>query len=141
MRDPDKTLPSITMKTRLFIPVLFATATLLAVTGCSTVNLDSTGETQAVYNLGQFEMLMNSTAPAVYGATQKALKDLDLFQIKAKLNTYDAEIQARARNDQKISISIAEINSRQTMLKIRWGTTGSKVNSRALYEAIEKNLK
>ena len=129
------------MKNRLFLPVLIATASLLAVTGCSTVNLDSTGDTQAVYNLGRFEMLMNATAPVLYGATQKALRDLDLFQTKAKLNTYDAEISARARNDQQITVSIAEINSRQTMLKIRWGTAGSKVNSRALYDAIEKNLR
>ena len=86
-------------------------------------------------------MLMNATAPVLYGATQKALRDLDLFQTKAKLNTYDAEISARARNDQQITVSIAEINSRQTMLKIRWGTAGSKVNSRALYDAIEKNLR
>ena len=129
------------MKNRLFLPVLIATASLLAVTGCSTVNLDSTGDTQAVYNLGRFEMLMNATAPVLYGATQKALRDLDLFQTKAKLNTSDAEISARARNDQQITVSIAEINSRQTMLKIRWGTAGSKVNSRALYDAIEKNLR
>ena len=129
------------MKKRLFLPILIATAPFLAVTGCSTVNLDSTGDTQAVYNLGRFEMLMNATAPVLYGATQKALKDLDLFQTKAKLNTYDAEISARARNDQQITISIAEINSRQTMLRIRWGTAGSKVNSRALYDAIEKNLR
>ncbi len=129
------------MKKSLFLPILIATAPFLAVTGCSTVNLDSTGDTQAVYNLGRFEMLMNATAQVLYGATQKALKDLDLFQTKAKLNTYDAEISARARNDQQITISIAEINSRQTMLRIRWGTAGSKVNSRALYDAIEKNLR
>ena len=127
------------MKTRLFIPILFAAA--LSFTGCSTVNLDPTGDTQAVYQLGKFEMLMNATAPAAYNAAQKALKDLDLFQTKSTLNTFDAEISARNRNDQKVFISIAEVNSRQTMIKIRWGTVGSKANSRALYEAIENNLR
>lgn len=131
------------MKTSLS-PSLRALLTLAAAsalfTGCSTVNLDDSGDTQAVYELGQFEMLVNSTAPATYNAAVKALKDLDLYQTKAQLNTYDAQIYARARNDQKISIDIREVNSRQTMVKIRWGTTGSKSNSRALYEAIEHNL-
>jgi hypothetical protein len=109
-------------------------------TGCSTVNLDDSGDTQAVYQFGGFEMLLNSTAPIAFNAAQKALKDLDLYQTKGQLNTYDAQIYARSRTDQKISIEIKEINSKQTQLKIRWGTAGSKANSRALYDAIEKNM-
>jgi cell division protein FtsL len=109
-------------------------------TACSTVNLDDSGDTQAVYQFGGFEMLLNSTAPIAFNAAQKALKDLDLYQTKGQLNAYDAQIYARSRNDQKISIEIKEINSKQTLLKIRWGTAGSKANSRALYDAIEKNM-
>jgi hypothetical protein len=109
-------------------------------TACSTVNLDDSGDTQAVYQFGGFEMLVNSTAPIAFNAAQKALKDLDLYQTKGQLNAFDAQIYARSRTDQKISIEIKEINSKQTMLKIRWGTVGSKANSRALYDAIEKNM-
>ncbi|HTJ79947.1 MAG TPA: DUF3568 family protein [Rariglobus sp.] len=108
--------------------------------GCSTVNLDDSGDTQAVYEFGQFEMLVNSTAPLTFSATQKALKDLDLYQTKADLYTFEAQVNARSRDDKKVYISIKEVNSRQTMIKIRWGAVGSKGNSRALYEAIEKNL-
>ncbi len=119
--------------------LLLLSATCLF-TGCSTVNLDESGDTQAVYQFGGFEMLLNSTAPIAFNAAQKALKDLDLYQTKGQLNAFDAQIYARSRNDQKISIEIKEINSKQTLLKIRWGTAGSKANSRALYDAIEKNM-
>ncbi|MFA6286751.1 MAG: DUF3568 family protein [Opitutaceae bacterium] len=131
------------MKTSLrrsFSALLLLSATGLF-TGCSTVNLDESGDTQAVYQFGGFEMLVNSTAPVAYNATLKALKELDLYQTKAQLNAFDAQIYARSRDDRKISVEIKEINSKQTILKIRWGTAGSKANSRALYEAIEKNMR
>ena len=129
-------------KKAAFLPVFSAALGLAAclVAGCSTINLDTTGDTQAVYEFGRFEMLLNANAPTIYAATQKALQSLDLYQTQAQLNTFDAQLHARARNDQKISIEIQEINSRQTMVRIRWGTTGNKASSLALYKAIESNL-
>ncbi len=121
----------------LLLPLLTAS---LALAGCSTVSLDSTGDTAAVYQLNEFSMLLNSTAPAAFAATQKAFRELDLFETKSKLRTYDGELYARTRKDEKVYVSIAEVNSRQTLLKIRWSATGDKKNSKALYELIERNL-
>ena len=71
---------------------LLATGLAFALTGCSTVNLDATGETTAVYQLNEFRMVVNSTAPATYAATQKAFRELDLFETKGgKLETYAGE--------------------------------------------------
>ena len=115
---------------------------MLALTGCSTVNLDSSGETAAVYQLNEFRMMVNSTAPATFAATQKAFRDLGLFEIKgSKLETYAGELFARTTKDEKVYVSIAEMNSRQTMLKIRWGTTGDRKNSTELYKLIERHLR
>ncbi len=121
---------------------LLATGLAFALTGCSTVNLDATGETSAVYQLNEFRMVVNSTAPATYAATQKAFRELDLFETKGgKLETYAGELIARTRKDEKVYVSIAEMNSRQTMLKIRWGTGGDKKNSVDLYKLIERHLR
>lgn len=121
---------------------LLASGIMLALTGCSTVNLDSSGETAAVYQLNEFRMMVNSTAPATFAATQKAFRDLGLFEIKgSKLETYAGELFARTTKDEKVYVSIAEINSRQTMLKIRWGTTGDRKNSTELYKLIERHLR
>ncbi len=124
----------------LRLPVL-ATALLVALAGCSTVKLDSSGETTAVYQLNEFRMVLNSTAPAAFAASQHAIREYDLFETKSKLNTYDGELYARSRKDDKVFISIAEMNSKQTLLRIRWSTTGDKKNSKALYDLIEKNLR
>jgi len=124
----------------LRLPVLVS-ALLVALAGCSTVKLDSSGETTAVYQLNEFRMVLNSTAPAAFAATQQAIREYDLFETKSKLNTYDGELYARSRKDDKVFVSIAEMNSKQTLLRIRWSTTGDKKNSKALYDLIEKNLR
>lgn len=121
--------------------VLAATTLLLALPGCSTIKLDPAGESTAVYQLNEFRMLLNSNAPTAFAAVQKALRDLDLFETKAKLETYSGELYARSRSDEKIFVSVAEVNSRQTLLRIRWGTTGDKKRSKALYDVIESNLR
>lgn len=120
---------------------LLSAALLAALSGCSTVKLDSTGDTAAVYQINEFRMLLNSNAPAAFAATQQALRDYDLFETKSKLNTYDGELYARSRKDDKIFVGIAEVNSKQTLLRIRWSTTGDKKNSKALYDLIERNLR
>lgn len=125
--------------TRLLAPASLLAS--LAFTGCSTVKLDSTGETAAVYQLNEFSMLLNTTAPRAYAATQKAFKDMDLFETKSKLQTFEAELNARSRKDENVHVDISEVNSRQTLLKIRWSATGDKKNSKALYDLIERNLR
>lgn len=123
------------------IGLLAATSLAFVLSGCSTVKLDATGETAAVYQLNEFRMLVNSTAPSAFAATQKAFRDLDLFETKSKLETYAGELYARSRTDEKVFVSVSEVNSRQTLLRIRWGTTGDKRRSKALYDVIESNLR
>jgi len=129
---------------RLRTRPLFALLTsglVFGLSGCSTVKLDSTGDTAAVYQVNEFRMVLNTTAPRAFTATQKAFRELDLFETKSKLETYEGELYGRTRKDEKIYVSIAEMNSRQTLLKIRWGTTGDRKNSTDLYNLIERNLR
>jgi Protein of unknown function (DUF3568) len=109
-------------------------------TGCSSVKLDPTGDMVAVYQFGEFRMLLNTTAPIATTAAQKALPQFDLFQTSHTVTTYSSVLNARNRSDQKIVIDISEVNSRQTLVRIRWGAGGDLVKSRRLYEAIEANL-
>lgn len=127
------------IRTPLFLFACLALG-LAAFTGCRSVKLDSRGDMVAVYKFREFQMVLNTTAPSAARATEAALPQLDLFKVKGVVRTYDAEFEARARNDQKVHIRISEVNSRQTMLVIRWGESGDLKKSRALYEAIERGL-
>lgn len=124
----------------LAIAAFCALGAILASTGCKSVDLNQEGTMVAVYRFGEFRMLLNTTAPTAAQAAQKALAQFDLYQTGATTNTYDAKIMARTRSDQQVVIEINEVNSRQCMLRIRWGAGGDLVQSRRLYEAIEAGL-
>jgi hypothetical protein len=109
--------------------------------GCRTVPYDTAGQNFAVFQFGEFRGLVNTTAPVAYQAAQKAVPQVDLFKTYEVQNKFEAQILARARNDQKVRINIEEANSRQTLIRIRWGEGGDLGKSRRLYEAIEAALK
>jgi hypothetical protein len=108
--------------------------------GCRTISYDPSGNYYAVFQLGDYKMLLNTTAPVAFQAVQKAVQQSDLFQTSAVLNKYDGVVMARTRADQKVRIKIEETNSRQTMINIRWGEGGDLPYSRKLFDAIEANV-
>jgi len=108
--------------------------------GCRTVALDKQGEMEATYVAGEFRMLVNGTAPAAAAATAAAFKQMGMLQIQNSQQTYDATLTARTPKDEKVAVKIAEVNSRQTMLRIRVDVLGNETFSRRLYEQIDKNL-
>lgn len=112
----------------------------LAVTGCRSVNYDESKETVAVYQFGEFKMLANATAPAVAAAAEAAFQEFDLYRTASSGTKFNARLEARARNDQRILVNIAEVNSRQTLVRIRWGAGGDLVLSRRLFDAIDRRL-
>ena len=118
----------------------FVASALLLLAGCSTVNLDPKGQTQATFVAGEFRALVNASAPVTAKATAEAFRQLGLFTIKNELRTFDAELAARTPKDEKVRISIKEINSRQTELAIRVDVIGNRNFSRQLFDQIDKNL-
>ena len=127
------------------IPPLRTTACWLmavaAFAGCRSVAYDTTGETVAVYQFGEFKMLLNTTAAKTFKAAQQALQQFDLYQTASEMKRFEARLTARARNDQRVLVIIQEVNSAQTLVRIRWGEGGQLSASRKLFDAIEANLK
>ena len=113
----------------------------LGFAGCRSVPLDPAGELVAVYQFGEFRMVLNTTAPKTFKAAQDALPKFELFSTKTSSDKYAGRIVARAPGDQKVTIIIQEINSVQTLLRIRWGEGGNLTKSRRFYEAIEAGVK
>jgi hypothetical protein len=118
--------------------VLCAALGLLA--GCTSVPLDNSGDMRATYQLGEFRMLLNGTAPQAALATQQAFKQLALFEVKNDVRTYEADLAARTRDDNFVRVALREVNSRQTLIAIRVDKTGDKVLSREIFEYVEANM-
>ncbi len=113
---------------------------LAVLAGCSTVQLDDSGDMRATYVAGEFRMLVNANAAATARATSDAFKQFGLLQIKNDVRTYDADLAARTELDEKIRVRIQEVNSRQTEVGIRVDIVGDKEYSQKLYQQIERNL-
>ena len=127
-----------TTTARLFSLIAIAAAAMLA--GCKSVPLAADRSMVAVYQFGEFKMLLNTTAPHAAEVTRRVLKERGLYETGLAQSTYEARITARAVGDQKVSIIIQEENRNQTMLRIRWGASGDLKKSRRLYEAIEAGV-
>ncbi|AKC81608.1 hypothetical protein IMCC26134_00340 [Verrucomicrobia bacterium IMCC26134] len=115
-------------------------ALFVLVGGCSTVVLDKQGDMEATYVAGEFRMLVNGNAAAAASATSTAFKQLGLYQLKFDQETYKASLTARTPKDEKVTVNIAEVNSRQSSLSIRVNVLGDRSFSRRLYDQIDKNL-
>ena len=120
--------------------LVIAGLSALFTAGCTTVSLDRQGDMQATYVAGEFRMLVNADAPRTAAATSQAFKQLGLFEVKKEIKTFAAELAARTPKDEKVRVSIKEINSKQTELGIRVDVAGDKNFSRQVYERIEANL-
>ncbi len=132
--------PSNNMTKYFALSTLCLTVLASLLGGCRTVAYDTTGQNFAVFQLGEFKGLVNTTAPEAAKAVQKAVQESDLFQTYAVVNKYEAQVLARARNDQKVRINIEESNSRQTLIRIRWGEGGDFGSSRKLFDKIDSIL-
>lgn len=120
--------------------LLFGALTVaLFTSACSTVVLDKEGEMEAVYVAGEFRMLVNGTAPATASATSAAFKQLGIFQLSSEQQTYSATLKGRTPKDEKVTVNVAEINSRQSMLRIRVNN-GDLNYSRKLFDQIDRNV-
>lgn len=108
--------------------------------GCSSIPYDNTGESVAVFQFGEFKMLLNTKAPKATKAAQLALQQLDLYQTEFVSNRFDGRLSARTRDDQKVKVLIQEVNSAQTLVQIRWGEAGAMAPSKQLFDTIEANL-
>ncbi|MFT3783626.1 MAG: DUF3568 family protein [Nibricoccus sp.] len=126
------------MTKHIALPSLLLLA-LAALVGCRTIQYDSP-DNYAVFQLGEFKGLVNTTAGKAAEAAEKAVRESDLFQTYKVVNKYEAQILARTRTDQKVRINIEEANSKQTLIRIRWGEGGDLGYSRKLFDAIDRNV-
>lgn len=108
--------------------------------GCRTIDYDNSGGNYAVFQLGEFKGLVNTTAPKTAEAVKQAVQQSDLFQTYYVVNKYEAQVLARTRADQKVRINIEEFNSKQTLIRIRWGEGGEYGSSRKLFDKIDAIL-
>lgn len=104
--------------------------------GCTSVTLDS-HDNLGAYNSGELQGLYNTHAPVATKATREVIKQLGLEELSATEEKFSAHVVARSDGIDKVEIWISEVNSLQTLMRIRWGAGGDFKKSKQLYDAVE----
>ena len=116
---------------------------LVAVTafgvGCTQVQVapDARGE----YKLGELQVYFDRDFAAVYNASARGMKDLNLFQTQDDRKVVEAELRGRDSTDTMVIVKIKEIGPQRTSVKIRYGVLKPDLPSaQKLHDAIRKRL-
>jgi len=112
---------------------------MLAMCGCGKPTI--IGSDAAVYSGGKLHAVAGKDLNAVYLATQKALKQLELEIVEQAKDIFIAKIIAKAADGKKITIWIEPGPGDSSELSIKTGKIfGEEDRSRVIYEQIQQNL-
>ena len=121
------------------IAIILIAAGLAFTAGCYSIALNGVNNVGA-FNHGELQGLYNKKGPDVTQAAREAVKQMGLIEVAFTDNQFGSTLIVRDAADLKVQIKIAEANSLQTQINIRWGTGGDRDRSIQFYNLVEKIL-
>jgi hypothetical protein len=112
-------------------------AVVLLGMGCQTTIIDSNTHRSATYCMGKLTTHVPNDIATVYGASEKAMTDLNLNITQKFQDKLEAELVGRDAQDKKISLKLTAPTSDSTDIAIH---TWSREKAQRLNEAIQANL-
>jgi len=126
-----------TKQTLLAILLIAATGLLQ---GCMLAVVGVGAAGTIAYIRGDLEAVESKPIDAVYEATLKAVKELELTVTEKSKDALEARIVVRDSQDRKTTIRLKTTAEETTKLSIRVGTFGSETRSRLIYQKIREHL-
>ena len=112
---------------------------MLAMCGCGKPQI--IGSDAAVYSGGVLYAVAGKDLNAVYLATQRAVKQLELEIVEEAKDVFVAKIVAEAADGKRITIWIKPGAGDSSELEIKTGKlTGKEERARVIYKQIQQNL-
>ena len=126
------------------IKLTFLTALMVTVCGCAYLILAvggaGVGAATYAYITGELKIEYPRSYDAVWDATLKALRDLDITIEEGKTDKLSGKIKAKRASGTPVKIKIKTKGSKITLVKIRVGIFGDKQSSIGIMEAIDPYL-
>lgn len=126
-------------KKQVFLIILLI-GTMALNEGCMIAAVGIGAAGTVAYIRGDLESVESEDIDAVYEATLKALKELELLATRKSKDALGAEIVTYDAQDKKITIRLKSAAEGTTKLSIRVGVFGSETKSRLIYQKIRENL-
>lgn len=114
---------------------------LVFTSGCAAFLLGGAAAgTAALYHYGELQATRNVTLPRAYNASLNALNELGIVVVNKEKDGLSALIIGHGAENKKINIQLRKIFDDVTEINIRIGTFGDELQSRLVFERIEKHL-
>ena len=120
----------------IIIGLLLATQT-----GCLLLAAGAGAGTTVAYVKGDTEAVIDGDTKAVTAASEKAMKDLELFVISSEATGFDGKVNGRTAGDTKVVVVVKRYGENLSKVSVRVGNFGDGGMQEALVEKIRENLK
>ena len=128
------------MRKKQVVLIILLIGTMVLNEGCMIAAVGIGAAGTVAYIRGDLESVESEDIDAVYEATLKALKELELIPTRKTKDALAAEIITYDAQDKKITIRLKSAAEGTTKLSIRIGVFGSETKSRLIYQKIRDNL-
>ena len=127
-------------KQQVILAILYVGATVM-LSGCVLAAVGAGAAGTVAYVKGDLEVVESKDLDTVYGATKKALEDLELSVIQDTKDKIGATVISRDSQDKKVTIRLTAVTDKSTEISVRFGTFGNEAKSAMVYNKIKENLK
>jgi hypothetical protein len=122
--------------------VALAVAGLLPLfSGCTTTTPGPGGVGVVAYGHGELSTDVTRDLDAVFGAAQRALRQLEIVKIDDQRTRIDARILSRTATDKKIVVQLYRVTDTLTKVEIKVGLVGDETLSRLILDRLFAELK
>lgn len=112
----------------------------MLVQGCMVAVVGAGAAGTVGYLKGDLEVVEAVSLNVVYQATEKAVEEMNLFEISKKKDSLEAIFTLRDVSDKKITIKMTAITKSTTKISIRVGIFGNEAKSQMIHEKIKENI-
>ena len=131
------------MRTKGLCLVSLLVCSVTVLLGCSSESKEAGKagvSAKAEYSWGALNATEAADIDKVYGASLKAVEELDLPIIQKGVDAMSGKIVARDVADKKIIITLTAAAGGTTNISIKVGTLGDEEKSKLIYEHIKKKM-
>jgi hypothetical protein len=128
------------MRTKGLCLVSLLVCAVTVLLGCSPESKKTGASGKAEYSWGALNATEAADIDKVYGASLKAVEELELPIIQKGVDAMSGKIVARDVADKKIIITLTAAAGGTTNISIKVGTLGDEEKSKLIYEHIKKKM-
>ena len=128
------------MKKQQAVLAILYVGAAVTLSGCILAAVGAGAAGTVAYVKGDLEVVEAKNLDAVYAASKKALKDLELSAIQDNKDKIGATLVSRDSQDKKVTIKLTAVSDESTKISVRFGTFGDEAKAAMVYNKIKENL-